>query len=65
LILYNVGDEELTVGELSHRGYYLGSNVSYNLRHMTERGYVVTERYTQDRRSIRIKLSSRGANLTA
>lgn len=63
LILYNVGDEELTVGELSHRGYYLGSNVSYNLRKMVENGYVVPERSTRDRRSIHIKLSPKGRTL--
>ncbi|MEZ5648268.1 MAG: MarR family transcriptional regulator [Alphaproteobacteria bacterium] len=60
LILYNIGDEELTVGELSHRGYYLGSNVSYNLRKMVENGYIVPERSTRDRRSIHIKLSPKG-----
>jgi hypothetical protein len=32
LILYNVGRAEMTVGELTSRGYYLGSNVSYNVK---------------------------------
>ena len=27
LLLYNIGDKELTAGELRTRGYYLGSNV--------------------------------------
>ena len=38
LILYNIGEDELTVGELTARGYYLGSNVSYNLKKMVENG---------------------------
>ena len=57
LILSNVGREELTVGELTNRGYYLGSNVSYNVKKMVENGYLVQERSTHDRRSIRVRVS--------
>ena len=39
LILSNIGKKELTVGELTNRGYYLGSNVSYNVKKMVEHGY--------------------------
>ena len=60
LILYNIGADELTVGELTHRGYYLGSNVSYNVRKMVENGYLIQERSTHDRRSIRVRLSDKG-----
>lgn len=60
LILYNIGEDELTVGELTHRGYYLGSNVSYNVRKMVENGYLIQERSTHDRRSIRVRLSDKG-----
>jgi DNA-binding MarR family transcriptional regulator len=63
LILFNIGDEELTVGELTTRGYYLGSNVSYNVRKMVENGYLAQHRSTHDRRSIRVKLSPRGLDL--
>lgn len=63
LILFNIGDEELTVGELTNRGYYLGSNVSYNVRKMVENGYLIQERSTHDRRSIRVKLSDKGLAL--
>ncbi|MCR9177141.1 MAG: MarR family winged helix-turn-helix transcriptional regulator [Alphaproteobacteria bacterium] len=65
LILFNIGEEELTVGELTNRGYYLGSNVSYNVRKMVENGYLVQERSTHDRRSIRVKLSDKGLELCA
>ena len=60
LILYNIGADELTVGDLTHRGYYLGSNVSYNVRKMVENGYLIQERSTHDRRSIRVRLSDKG-----
>ncbi|MFV3073581.1 MarR family winged helix-turn-helix transcriptional regulator [Niveispirillum fermenti] len=60
LILYNIGDDELTVGELTARGYYLGSNVSYNVKKMHENGYLTQERSPHDRRSVRVRLSDKG-----
>ena len=63
LILYNVGADEMTVGELTARGYYLGSNVSYNVKKMVENQYLLQERSPHDRRSVRIKLSPKGLAL--
>jgi DNA-binding MarR family transcriptional regulator len=63
LILYNIGDDELTVGELTARGYYLGSNVSYNVKKMVENGYLGQERSPHDRRSVRVRLSDKGLSL--
>ena len=63
MILYNVGNDELTVGELTIRGYYLGSNVSYNVKKMVENGYLEQERSVHDKRSIRVKLSEKGIEL--
>ena len=63
LILYNIGSDEMTVGELTARGYYLGSNVSYNVKKMVENDYLVQERSPHDRRSVRIKLSAKGLTL--
>lgn len=65
LILFNISTEELTVGELTNRGYYLGSNVSYNVKKMTENGYLANERSTHDRRSVRLRLSPKGLDLYA
>ena len=53
-------DAELTAGELRSRGYYLGSNVSYNLKKLVETGYIFQERSRSDRRSVRIKLTPKG-----
>lgn len=63
LILYNIGADDLTVGELTARGYYLGSNVSYNVKKMVENGYLIQERSPHDRRSVRVKLSDKGLAL--
>lgn len=63
LILYNIGVDEMTVGELTARGYYLGSNVSYNVKKMVENNYLAQERSPHDRRSVRIKLSDKGLAL--
>lgn len=63
MILYNIGDDELTVGELTIRGYYLGSNVSYNVKKMVENGYLENSRSVHDKRSIRVKLSDKGIEL--
>jgi len=63
LILYNIAEDEMTVGELTARGYYLGSNVSYNVKKMVENGYLIQERSPHDRRSVRVKLSDKGLAL--
>ena len=60
LLLYNIGDKELTAGELRSRGYYLGSNVSYNVKKLVEMGYLFHQRSRVDRRSVRISLTDKG-----
>ena len=59
LLLYNIGDAELTAGELTSRGYYLGSNVSYNLKKLVDAGYIHHQRSTTDRRSVRVSLTDK------
>ncbi len=63
LILYNISNEQLTIGELTNRGYYLGSNVSYNVKKLVENSYLMQERAPHDKRSTRIKLSEKGLAL--
>ena len=63
MILYNVGNDELTVGELTVRGCYLGSNVSYNVKKMVENGYLDQKQSVHDKRSFRVKLSEKGIEL--
>ena len=61
LLLYNIGDAELSASELRTRGYYLGSNVSYNVKKLVELGYLHHARSRIDRRSVRISLTEKGA----
>ncbi len=63
LILYNISGEQLTVGELTNRGYYLGSNVSYNVKKLVENNYLVQEKSPHDKRSTRVRLSDKGLAL--
>lgn len=63
LLLYNIGNEELTAGELKSRGYYQGTNVSYNLKKLVEGGFLHHERSSRDRRSVRIKLTEKGRGI--
>jgi DNA-binding MarR family transcriptional regulator len=63
LLLFNIGDKELTAGELRTRGYYLGSNVSYNVKKLVEMGYLHHARSRVDRRSVRISLTEKGQDI--
>ena len=65
LLLFNVGDNEVTAGELKTRGYYQGSNVSYNLKKLVEMGYMHHQRCEIDRRSVRVRLTDKGREIRA
>ncbi len=60
LLLFNIGENEVTAGELKSRGYYQGSNVSYNLKKLVEAGFMHHQRCEIDRRSVRVKLTPKG-----
>jgi DNA-binding MarR family transcriptional regulator len=63
LLLFNIGENEVTAGELKSRGYYQGSNVSYNLKKMVEMGYMHHQRSEIDRRSVRVRLTEKGRSI--
>ena len=63
MMLYTLGDADISIGELMLRGYYLGSNVSYNVKKLHESGYLVYERSLHDRRSVRVHLTRKGRTL--
>ena len=63
LLLFNIGDNEVTAGELKTRGYYQGSNVSYNLKKLVDMGYMHHQRSEIDRRSVRVRLTDKGRKL--
>ncbi len=60
LLLFNIGENEVTAGELKSRGYYQGSNVSYNLKKLVEMDYMHHQRCEIDRRSVRVRLTEKG-----
>lgn len=63
LLLFNIGNSELTAGELRSRGYYLGSNVSYNVKKLVDLGFINHQRSRVDRRSVRISLTDEGREI--
>jgi len=63
LLLFNIGDNEVTAGELKTRGYYQGSNVSYNLKKLVETGYMHHQRCEVDRRAVRVRLTDKGRDV--
>lgn len=65
LLIYNIGDQELSASELKNRGYYLGSNVSYNLKKLVEMGYLHHQKSQMDKRSVRISLTEKGQHVAA
>lgn len=63
LLLFNIGEHEVTAGELKTRGYYQGSNVSYNLKKLVEMEYMHHQRCEIDRRSVRVRLTEKGRRI--
>ncbi len=63
LLLFNIGDNEVTAGELKSRGYYQGSNVSYNLKKLVDAGFMHHQRSEIDRRSVRVRLTEKGRDV--
>lgn len=63
LLIFNIGDNEVTAGELKTRGYYQGSNVSYNLKKLVDGGYMHHQRCEIDRRAVRVRLTAKGREI--
>jgi len=63
MIVLNIGRAEMTASELLWSGCYLGSNVSYNLRKLTETAYVTQSRSDHDRRVTMVRNSPKGVAL--
>ncbi|MGO1117728.1 MarR family winged helix-turn-helix transcriptional regulator [Rhodovibrionaceae bacterium A322] len=63
VMLLNIQGNEVSVRDLIERGYYLGSNASYNLKQLLEAGYITRSASQRDKRAARISLSEKGAEL--
>lgn len=64
LLLTNIGDAEVNVRTLTERGYYQGSNASYNLKKLVEAGYVEQFKSQRDRRATIVRLTGEGRALS-
>jgi DNA-binding MarR family transcriptional regulator len=60
MMLFNIGDATMSVGELTLRGCFLGSNACYSLKKMVENGYVLQQRSEHDGRSSLVRLTDKG-----
>lgn len=60
LLLYKIGDQTMPIGEISSRGYYLGTNISYNLKKLIKAGYIKQTEADYDKRSSIIELTDKG-----
>ncbi len=63
MMLANIGNEEISVRDLIERGYYLGSNASYNLKQLVDGGYVERQVSSRDRRAAQLKISAKGKSI--
>ncbi|MDR0695195.1 MAG: MarR family winged helix-turn-helix transcriptional regulator [Holosporales bacterium] len=62
-ILMNINDNVVTIGEVITRGYYIGSNASYNIKKMTMNNYIHQTQSDFDKRAAYLKLTQKGLNL--
>jgi DNA-binding MarR family transcriptional regulator len=63
LLIANIGKDEIAIRDLVERGYYQGSNVSYNIKKLAEMGYLEHERSEHDRRSVCIRLTEKALRI--
>jgi DNA-binding MarR family transcriptional regulator len=63
MLLFNIGNDELSVRDLLERGHYLGSNASYNLKQLVDAEYVHRTASQRDRRSARLRLTAKAQAL--
>jgi DNA-binding MarR family transcriptional regulator len=63
MMLGTIGSEEMSVRDMIERGYYLGSNASYNLKNLVDGGYVERQASARDRRSAMLKCSAKGRGI--
>jgi DNA-binding MarR family transcriptional regulator len=64
MLLANIGEEEIVIRDLTTRGYYLGSNVSYNIKKLVDLGFLLQTRAPHDKRSFTIKLTEKGIEVS-
>ena len=54
---------EVALRDIIKRGYYIGSNASYNIKQLVEADYVVQKRSVHDKRSVKVPLTEKGEEI--
>ena len=62
-MLMNMGDNVVTIGEIISRGYYIGTNATYNIKKLINAGYLTSTPSSYDKRAIYLRLTSKGQEL--
>lgn len=60
MILMNLADQEMTVGEFTQRGCYLGTKISHHLDKMLESGHIERRKSDNDKRLILVRATEKG-----
>ena len=60
LLLYEIGESETPASALRARGSFAGTSMSYNVKKLQEGGYLIQSRSSDDRRTVRLKLTPSG-----
>jgi DNA-binding MarR family transcriptional regulator len=60
LLLYEIGETETPASALRARGSFAGTSMSYNVKKLQEGGYLLQSRSSDDRRTVRLKLTPSG-----
>jgi DNA-binding MarR family transcriptional regulator len=63
LMLTKIVGREVALRDIIDRGYYIGSNASYNVKQLVEAGYVDQKRSDHDKRSVKVSLTDKGQQL--
>jgi DNA-binding MarR family transcriptional regulator len=63
LMLTKIEGREVALRDIIERGYYIGSNASYNIKQLVEAGYVIQKRSDHDKRSAKVSLTEKGEEL--
>lgn len=63
LMLTKIEGREVALRDIIERGYYIGSNASYNIKQLVEADYVVQKRSDHDKRSVKVSLTKKGEEL--
>lgn len=60
LMLTKIEGREVALRDIIERGYYIGSNASYNIKQLVDTGYVTQKRSAHDKRSVKVSLTEKG-----